>query len=243
MDWQALRKQAFDETKKALSESVGDDQLVVQGVSAIEDCDKAANLLARRLREWYEWYFPELSRKVTDNEAFARLVAEKSRKELMAELDINKTMGAPFKEEDITDMVTLAGSVGALFKERDLLEGSIKRIMGRHCPNLLALAGPTIGARLLREAGSLRRLATIQASTIQVYGAEKALFRHLRSGAKPPKHGYIIHHPLLTQAPQKDKGKVARALADKLSIASRVDYFKGEPIGEKLKKELEARFL
>ena len=242
MDWQDLRRRALDETKKALSESVGDDQLITQGVSAIEDTDKAANLLASRLREWYEWYFPELSRKVSDNKAFARLVAEKSRQELMGEIGVAKTMGAGLEGEDVADMAGLAGSIGALFQERDRLESSLERVMRRHCPSVLDLAGPTIGGRLLREAGSLRRLATIQAGTIQVYGAEKALFRHLRSGSKPPKHGYIIHHPLLTQAPQKEKGRVARSLADKLSIAARVDYFKGAPIGEKLRKDLEERF-
>jgi nucleolar protein 56 len=242
MDWPTLRKQALLATRKALSASVTDDNLIIQTVSAIEECDKAGNLLSKRLREWYELYSPEFSKAVGDNEAFARLVLEKSKETQLAECGVSLTMGAPLPETDVEAILTLAASVHALFLERKSLETYLETLMARHCPNMLILAGATIGAKLLREAGSMRRIATIQASTIQLYGAEKALFRHLRSGAKPPKHGFIINHPLVAKAAKQDKGRVARALADKISIACKVDYFKGEPIGASLKAALEKRF-
>ncbi|MBN1275718.1 hypothetical protein JXA12_05515 [Candidatus Woesearchaeota archaeon] len=242
MDWQALRQRALKDTKRAVATSVDDDNLITQAISAMEDVDRAANTLTRRLREWYELYSPEFSKAVDDNEAFVRRVLEKPREEQLRELGLHETMGADLERADVQESERLAKAIKALREERDQLESYLDRVMLRRCPNVLVLAGPTIGARLLREAGSLKRLAMVQASTIQLYGAEKALFRHLKTGAKPPKHGHLINHPLLAKAGKEDKGKVARALADKISIAAKVDYFKGEPIGETLKQQLEARF-
>ena len=114
--------------------------------------------------------------------------------------------------------------------------------MEKNCPNIAEVATPLLGAELIAEAGSLRRLSRVPGSTVQIFGAEKALFRHMKTGAKMPKHGIIIHHPLLAQSPYKLHGKVARALADKISIASKVDYFKGEFVGDKLKKAIISKF-
>lgn len=240
MDWAQLRMKALEATKKAVAASVGDDQLITQAISAIEDADKAANTLAKRLREWYEHVSPEFSKNVSDNEAFTRLIQVKSKQEQLAELKLQETMGADLAAADEAEILHLAATISAIYVQRSQLESYLTTVMQRHCPNVLALTGTTIGARLLREARSLRRMATIQASTIQLYGAEKALFRHLKTGAKPPKHGYIVNHPLV--ANNKEKGKVSRALADKIAIAAKVDFFKGEFIGEKLRKELEERF-
>lgn len=242
MDWSSLRQKALADTKEKVAASVNDDNLISQSISAIEELDKAANLLVRRLREWYELYSPEFSRRVNDNETFIRLILEKSKSEQLQELDLHKSMGADLSQADVDEMLSLAQSVKSLYDQRGKLEGYVEGVMHRHCPNLLILAGGTIGARLLREAGSLKRLAMEKASTIQLFGAEKALFRHIKTGARPPKHGFIVNHPLVSRAPAKAKGKVARALADKLSIACKVDYFKGEPIGQSLKDDLEKRF-
>jgi nucleolar protein 56 len=114
--------------------------------------------------------------------------------------------------------------------------------MKRYCPNLLEITGMMLGAKLIAKAGSLKRLSQFPASTIQVLGAEKALFRHMKTGARPPRHGMLIQHPIVAQAKQKEHGKRARTLADKISIAAKVDYFKGEFIGKKLKKELIDKF-
>ncbi len=118
------------------------------------------------------------------------------------------------------------------------LEARLKKLL----PNMTALAGVTIAARLLAGAGSARKLALLPASTIQLLGAEKALFRHLKSGAKSPKHGYIVNHPLIQKVGRSDKGKASRMLADKLALCARIDYFKGEFKADDYKKELEVRF-
>ncbi|MBD3208790.1 hypothetical protein GF367_00015 [Candidatus Woesearchaeota archaeon] len=242
MEWQRLREKAFTTTKEALAASVNDNHLIIQAVASMEDLDRTSNTLIKRLREWYSLYGPEFSHAVTDNEAFTRRVLEKSKQEQLQELQCKQSMGADLQEQDVQEMLALAGMIRAMHEERARLERYLETIMQRHCPNITAIAGPTIAARLLQEAGSLRQLAIIQASTIQMYGAEKALFRHLKTGAKPPKHGHIINHPLIAKAQAKDKGKIARALADKLSIAAKVDYFKGDPIGDELRKALEERF-
>ena len=110
------------------------------------------------------------------------------------------------------------------------------------CPNTKAICGAYLGAKLIEHAGSFKRLSEMPASTIQILGAEKALFRHLKTGAKPPRHGLIVNHLLIANAPDSMHGKIARALADKIAIASKVDYFKGNFIGDKLIKELEQKF-
>ncbi len=241
-NWSQVREKALELTRVKVAESVNEDNHIMQSISAMEDLDKAANLLIRRLREWYEHYSPEFSRSIGDNEAFVKLILEKDRKEQLAEVKVVKTMGADFKKEDLDVMESTARTIISLYEQRHILETYIESVMKKYAPNLLILAGATIGARLLREAGSMKRLSSIQASTVQMYGAEKALFRHLKTGARPPKHGYIINHPLLVAAHHKDKGRVARALADKISIACKVDYFKGDPIGQELRDALEKRF-
>ena len=111
--------------------------------------------------------------------------------------------------------------------------------MKKYCPNVLELAGVTIGAQLLELAKSLRRMAFLPASTIQLLGAEKALFRHLKTGSRSPKYGVIFQHPLIQNTKRSKRGKKARQLADKLSICAKLDFFKGEFLAKEYRKELE----
>jgi nucleolar protein 56 len=151
-------------------------------------------------------------------------------------------MGGEVGNEDMEQIRHLALQINELFglrkKEQEYLEALMKRV----CPNIKAIAGATIGARLLEQAGGLKKLMEMPASTIQLLGAEKALFRHMKTGAKAPKFGFLHEHPLILKHPRKMQGKIARALADKLSIAVKIDYFKGKFIGESLLKGVEARF-
>ncbi len=114
--------------------------------------------------------------------------------------------------------------------------------MKDYCPNITVVAGVMVGAKLIALAGDLKRLILFPSSTVQLLGAEKALFRHMKTGARVPKHGIIHEHALVAKASKENKGKAARALADKISMAAKIDYFKGEFIGDKLKKKLEERF-
>ena len=118
----------------------------------------------------------------------------------------------------------------------------LEKLMKRCCPNILEIAGTTIGAKLILIASGLKRLSGFPASTVQLLGAEKALFRHMTNKKfRPPKYGVIMQHQFIQSAKKQDKGKIARLLADKLSIAAKVDYFKGKFIGDKLKKEIKMR--
>jgi len=238
---QDLRKKCLAEAKKAVAESVNPDNFIIQAISNIGELDKTSNALSSRLREWYGLYFPELERHVHDNEAFARLVL-KDKEELMKEFNLKESMGGKLEEDDLVPILEYASTVKQIHKLRDNIETYLENVMKKYCRNLLAVAGITIGGKLLAEVGSLKRIATLPSTSIQMLGAEKALFRHLKTGAKPPRHGHIFAHPLVQKAKDKDRGKVSRALADKLALAARADFFGKNFIGGSLRAELEKRF-
>jgi len=234
------------------------DLLVVQTIQALDDLDQTLNLFMSRLREWYGVHFPELSRLIDRHETYARLVYNLGRRENftverlekegfprnkaieMAEA-ARKSMGADLQDIDIEQIRRVSKNILQLYEARSNLEKYIDSLMEEVAPNLRALAGPSLGARLIALAGGLENLAKLPASTVQVLGAEKALFRSLRTGAKPPKHGVIFQHALIYRAKRWLRGKIARALAGKLSIAARTDAFTGNYIGDKLKEELMER--
>lgn len=231
-------------TKLAVRNSVNTDNLILQTISNVGDIDKTNNILAKRLRSWYSLTFPELDKCLDDHEKFAELVATKSRKELLKELKLKdeEIMGAELKKVDLDEIKLLAKNVYELYQLRNKHEEYLKTLMEKYCPNLLEIAGVTIGAKLFEHAKSLKRLALLPSSTIQLLGAEKALFRHIKTGAKSPKYGVLFTHPLVQKARPKQKGMVARTLASKITIAVRVDFFKGKPIGKKLREDLEKKF-
>ncbi|MBN2459150.1 NOP58 family protein [Candidatus Woesearchaeota archaeon] len=239
-----LRRQNLKLAKKLVKESVNQDLFIVNAISNVEELAKIANTLTKRLREWYAIYFPELEKKVQDNEAFVKLVLKADKKGLLAEGkdNVKDEMGADLEKQDLEPILSLASIITDLLREKQLLEDYLDKTMKAHAPNLSAVAGSLIGAKLLKEAGSLKRLAMMRSSTIQLLGAEKALFRHIRTGARPPKYGYLLQHQFVQKAKKDERGKAARALADKIFLAVRVDYFKGSYIADKLIAELEERF-
>ena len=234
------------------------DKMVIQAIEALDDIDKVINLLVSRLREWYSLHFPELDELLPKHPQYVSFVKNTGHRENITKENLEslglgenkitkileakeKTMGAWMDEKDIKVIQNLAKEIDDLYKLRSEIEDYIDRAMDDVAPNLKALIGAKLAARLISLAGGLKELAMMPASTIQVLGAEKALFRHLRSGAKPPKHGVIYQYPAINKSPWWQRGKIARALAGKLAIAARVDYFSGEYIAEELKKEIEAR--
>jgi nucleolar protein 56 len=242
-DFQELRKKLIAETKKKIKASVGKDNLIMQAVSSIDEADRAANMLAKRLREWYSFYLPEFSDSIASHEKFAELIIKKSKKELLSEIKLSadQSMGAELEKEDLDAIKELAKSLLELYKLREAQEKYLEKAMKSLCPNITAVAGSLIGAKLISLAGNLKKLSLFPASTVQLLGAEKALFRHLKTGAKSPKYGILHEHPLIAQAKKKDHGKIARLLADKIAIAAKVDFFKGNYVGDKLKKDIEKR--
>ncbi len=234
------------------------DLLAAQAIRAIDDIDKTVNLFVARLREWYGVHFPELNDLIKDHEVFAKIVHELGHKndikaENLIEIGFSEnkakeiekaaktSIGADLSDFDIEALKTLAGIVATLYKMRHDLVDYIENVMKEVAPNITTLVGPLLGARLISLAGGLDRLAKMPASTIQVLGAEKALFRALRTGGKPPKHGIIFQYPEIHRSPRWQRGKIARALAAKLAIAAKVDAFTGRYIGDRLKDELRTR--
>lgn len=236
-----LRQKNLLLAKKLVRESVSPDLFIINSINNIEDLQKIENTLSKRLREWYSLYFPEADKKISDHKEFANFVITESKESKIKEWQIEQTMGADLEEKELDEIRVLAKSILDLFDEEKRLVEYLEKTMKELCPNTMAIATPLIGAKLLRGAGSLRKLAMMRSSTIQLIGAEKALFRHIRTGARPPKYGYLINHPLVQRAPMKIKGKIARTIADKAFIAAKLDYFKGEYMADELLKQIEEK--
>ncbi|MCK5107216.1 MAG: hypothetical protein KAQ83_00660 [Nanoarchaeota archaeon] len=242
MAFEKLREKCLNKLRKDLKDSVNDDNLIINAVNAIDDLEKTGNMLVTRLREWYALYNPEFEKWMTNQEKFSDLILRKDKKTLLEEIHAKYSIGADLSREDLEPIMILAEQARDNYAIINDMKKYMEFKMRKHCPNLLEVVGVMLSGKLLAKAGSLKRLSQYPASTIQVLGAEKALFRHIRTGARPPRHGMLVQHPLVAQAKQKDHGKRARTLADKIAIAVKVDYFKGEFIGKKLKKALEDKF-
>ena len=234
------------------------DLLAAQAIRATDDIDKTINLFVARLREWYSVHFPELDDLVEDHEKYVRIVSQLGSRDNitvdnLVKLGFNKgdaakiaemakkSIGADLSDFDIDAIQTLARITYELYQLRDNLARYIASVMKEVAPNVTTLVGPLLGARLISLAGSLDRLARMPASTIQVLGAEKALFRALRTGGRPPKHGIIFQYPDIHKSPRWQRGKIARALASKLAIAAKIDAFTGRYVGDRLNEGLRKR--
>ena len=234
------------------------DLLIIQVINAIDDVEKTLNLFMSRLREWYGLHFPELSRLIEKHETYVRLVKSLVRRgnfefERLVEEGLPKkkaeqvseaaeaSIGADLYEEDLERIREFCDCIVRLYTLRDELERYLGSLMEEVAPNLYAITGATLGARLIALAGGLGNLSKMPASTIQVLGAEKALFRSLRTGSRPPKHGVIFQHRFLHESKRWQRGKVARVLAGKIAIAARIDAYSGRYMGDRLRRELEEK--
>ncbi len=226
-------------TKQKIKESVSEDAFIVNAISNINELDRTTNMLIKRLREWFALYLPEYEHTMNNQEIFVQSVINKSKLDLMKELNIKETMGSDLDKTHVQEIRLLAERVSSLQLLRKEHEDYLEKIMKKYCPNVLELAGTTIGAKLLELAKGLKRLAMLPASTIQLLGAEKALFRHIKSGSRSPKYGVIFAHQLIQESKRMNRGKAARILADKLSICARLDFFKGEFKAKEYRKEIE----
>ncbi len=207
--------------KKQIAQAVTPDRRIIAAIEAIDDLDESGNILADRLKEWYMLNFSEIP--------------------LKGETLAYHVIGMEVTEKtDLKLMQSFAASLLGLYATRSSLEEYLKENMPVIAPNLTNIAGYALGARLLSIAGSLGRLASMPSSTVQVLGASNALFKHRRGKAPSPKHGIIFRHPLVNNSPIYQRGKIARALSSKLSLAARYDYYSGE-LNENLVHELTAK--
>jgi len=244
-DFEALRQKSIAEAEAAIREASSRPDLhLVQAIQALDDTDKYLNITATRASEWYGLHFPELTQMVQDNVALCKIISEIGTRESFTAENLggrgftgkkveailaakDRSKGGTISEGDIGRVKALAGLAIQLSSMRDGLNGYVESQMKKVAPNVSEVAGATIGARLMAKAGGLDRLAILPASTIQILGAEKALFRSLRTGARPPKHGILFQHQAVHTAPKWQRGKIARTLANKIAIAARVDYYRG----------------
>lgn len=217
------------------------DTMIVQAISLLDDLDKELNNMMMRMREWYGWHFPEMTKIITDNLAYARVVRTMGLRKSAKETDFSGilpedieeqlkdaaelSMGCEISEEDLLTVFHLADRVIELSEYRAKLYEYLKNRMEAIAPNLTLLVGELVGARLIAHAGNLVNLAKHPASTIQVLGAEKALFRALKTKKDTPKYGLIYHASLVGQSSAKNKGKMSRMLAAKAALALRYDAF------------------
>merc|ERR1719347_1133983 len=215
------------------------DTMIVQAVSLLDDLDKELNNYIMRCREWYGWHFPELGKIITDNLAFVRTVELMGTRDNAKTIDLSDvlpeeveekvkeaaeiSMGTEISEEDIINIKHLCQQVVEIQEYRGQLYEYLKNRMMAIAPNLTVLVGELVGARLIAHAGTLMNLAKHPASTVQILGAEKALFKALKTKHDTPKYGLIYHASLVGQASTKMKGKVSRMLAAKAALACRVD--------------------
>ncbi|KAI1870315.1 hypothetical protein JX265_001670 [Neoarthrinium moseri] len=244
------------------------DNHIIRAIATLDNLDKGINLFSQKVREWYGWHFPELYAIVSDNMTYARLalyignkssLSDESEDKLheLAQLVnedeekaleiINKakiSMGRDISDVDMENISTFANRVVKLAEYRRSLYSYLTEKMSTVAPNLASLIGEVVAARLIQKAGSLTNLSKYPASTLQILGAEKALFRALKTKGNTPKFGLIYHSTFIGRASQKDKGRISRYLANKCSIASRIDNFAEQPskkFGEALRQQVEDR--
>jgi len=243
-------------TKKKVTEASGhSDNIIIQIVSTLDVIKKSISLFSSHLREWYGLHFPELTDKVVeDNILMAKLVSSLGTREKFTyenlknnfELSENRinilqkyasdSMGAYFDLKIVQDY---ASQIVSLDSYRQGLEDYLTELMENTAPNINAIIGSLIGSKIIAKAGGLKKLAFMPASRIQLLGAEKALYRFLKTGEKRPKHGLIFQWNQIRSAKSWHRGKIARVVAGKIGLSAKIDFFSGEFIGEKLAGEIE----
>ena len=242
---QLLTKVNLELTKVKIKKAIGKDNLIIQANGALEELDKSINILVERLREWYTLHFPEMDRVISDHERFAEIVKEFGLREKITEENLTpfkgKSMGADLAETDIKAIQELASEIINLYQLRKSIENYIDKTLKEVAPNAREIAGVALTAKLIAKAGGLDKLSRMPSSTIQLLGAEKALFRHLHGHGRSPRFGLIFTHPLIQNAPEKLKGRVARVLASKLSIAVKMDFYSKKYKADELQKDLKER--
>lgn len=222
-----LREAGLQQTASALRESVTVDTHIIQCITTIEELDVHINKLSVRLREWYAWHNPEFVRSISHPERFAELIQQKTRDELLSEIGVNETIGGTFTNKQLLAVQDLAQSVSQLIGTREREKQYLESILDEACPCLHAVLGTSLAAKLIRHTRGLKQLAMTPAPILQIMGAEKALFKHMSKRGKSPKYGIIFAHQLMS-VPHRNKGKMARAIADKAAMAAKMDFFKAD---------------
>jgi nucleolar protein 56 len=233
-----IHEQCVKDSIKKVKENITEQDLISIYVNYMDIMDEIINSYFERVAEHFTIYYPEASIKASMLDDFLK-IKNVNRRELSKLFNVaEESMGLDLKPEDINILSQTINSLRMLMEQKKVFEERIKEMIVAIAKNTSALAGEIVTARLLAAAGSMKRLMLMPSSTIQVLGAEKALFRHLRTKSSPPKHGIIFNTTYVSSAPLKHRGKIARALASKIVISIKIDYFKGKDISKELIDDL-----
>ena len=236
-----LSEMQIIKTKRKIKFIEKKDRIAMQAVSAIDDLTDISNRFSERLHEWYGLYYPELERKIKDNKKYAEIISENLTRESID--NFSETMGMDLDEYDLKILNMFSKETKNIFELNEELEEYIEKIMNGIAPNVTGLVGAKLGAKLILLAGGLEKLAKLPSSTIQLLGAEKALFRFMKSKKKsrPPKYGILFLHPEVTNAPDNMKGKVARVISSMISKAAKTDFYIKEDKSKFYREEFERK--
>ncbi|MCY3975975.1 MAG: ribonucleotide-diphosphate reductase subunit beta [Thaumarchaeota archaeon] len=241
-------------SSKIIETSQNDDLHVIQAVNSLDELDRIINFIGSRLKEWYGLHFPELENIIDTITGYAKLVMRtKNRKFISTEIckesgfpeekcveiinAASKSNGGDITHDRMNFIHTLSNFIIQMNETRNELESYLEKQMSKIAPNISSILGSILGARMIAHVGSLRKLACMSSSTIQIIGAEKALFRSIKTGSKPPKHGLLFQHSLIHSADRSKRGKIARTIASNTAIASRIDNF-GLGLNKKILEKL-----
>ena len=239
-----VRDKALEKAREKLKESADRDRLMVKAVNFLDETQNNLEQETQRFRDWYQLHFPELTEEISDDEHLIKILSknvERNQVNGFESLAENST-GMPLTDEDIEILEDSLTLLEKKMERRKRLENYIETVAEEEMPNLSTVLGTLLAARIVSEAGGLEELAKKPASTVQMLGAEKALFRYLHGKGTPPKHGILFQHNFVNSLPENKRGKMARFLANKAVMAARIDNYGDKQKGEDLRQECLERF-
>jgi nucleolar protein 56 len=235
-DRELLHASMVELARRRMRKAIRPEDHLRQAVGGLDELIEQENLLVERVREWYGLHFPELAR-IVDTATYVEMISSHGRRENLP-MEFRESVGADLGPREEAELRSLAELTRQVAGRRKAIEGYVESSARELAPNVSALAGPVIAARLVTLAGGVEELARSPAGTIQLLGAERALFRHLRSGSPPPKHGVLFQHPWVHRAPRWQRGAIARAFAGAIAIAARADAYTHRDIAGDLIRDL-----
>lgn len=244
MDREEIRNKAIEETREKLKSAADRDRLAVKAINFLDENNNNFNSEMERFRDWYSLHFPELEDEITDDEQLVKVLSrgiERDELDAFSEMAENST-GMELADEDLEILEEAYESLQQKLEMRNRIESYVEEIAEEEMPNLQTVLGALLAARIVALAGGLEELAKKPSSTVQMLGAEKALFRYLHGEGTPPKHGVLFQHSFVNSLPEDKRGKMARFLANKAVMAARLDQYGEKQKGEDLREECREKF-
>jgi len=240
-----IRKKALEQAKEELTSEADQEELMVKAVKYLETLDQEMASRIDKYRDWYSLHFPELEDEILENKEFIKILSkETNKKQIKGFEELAKdSKGKQLREKDHEILMNIAKDIKNNIEASEQLEEYIGNIAEEEMPNLSGILGNVLAAKIVYLAGGLDNLAKKPSSTVQMLGAEKALFRHLREGGKPPKHGILFEHEFVKELPDSKRGKMARFIANKTVMAARLDNFGDKNKVDEYSKEISEKYL